>query len=413
MIHDLAVVLVAAGASRRMGFDKVWAELDGRPLLAWIADTASAAGAAELVVVVSAEHVQRAQALLPNATVVQGGARRRDSVAAGLAASTAPWLAIHDAARAFAPTHLFADGLVAARTTGAAVPVLPVKDTIKQVAEGRVVRTVPRAGLGSVQTPQVFRRDLLQHALVSTDQDVTDEAALLEAMGIPIATFPGHEHAFKVTTPIDMDLARVVIQRGAGAWGAASVTGAWGLSSHGEERTPSPTREGPGGGGRANTNHRVGLGTDVHALKESTPLWLGGVHIPHSRGLAGHSDGDAALHALVDALLGAAGRGDIGEWFPSSDERWRGAHSGDFVRHVWGSLAAEGWQVENADLTIVAAEPRLSAHRTAMRTAIATLLEVTEERVSVKATTTDGLGALGRAEGVMAQAVVLLSRQQP
>jgi 2-C-methyl-D-erythritol 2,4-cyclodiphosphate synthase len=155
---------------------------------------------------------------------------------------------------------------------------------------------------------------------------------------------------------------------------------------------------------------RVGCGLDVHAFEHGVPLWLGGVHIPHYRGLAGHSDGDAAVHALIDALLGAAARGDIGEWFPPSDERWRGAKSTDLLGHVWSVLQADGWQLENADVTIVAAEPRLAGYRARMRRALAAALGCEVDAISLKATTSDGVGALGRAEGVLAMASVLLSR---
>ena len=155
---------------------------------------------------------------------------------------------------------------------------------------------------------------------------------------------------------------------------------------------------------------RVGTGLDVHAFAEGVPLWLGGVHIPHARGLAGHSDGDAAVHAVIDALLGAAGRGDTGEWFPSTNDQWRGARSTDLLQHAWSALAAAGWRLENVDLTIVASEPRLAPHRLAMRQALAAALGCPLEAVAVKATTTDGLGALGRAEGVLAFAAALLSR---
>ena len=155
---------------------------------------------------------------------------------------------------------------------------------------------------------------------------------------------------------------------------------------------------------------RVGSGLDVHAFADGIPLWLGGIAIPHGRGLAGHSDGDAAVHALIDALLGAAGRGDIGEWFPSSDERWRDARSTAMLRHVWSELAADDWRLENADLTLVASEPRLAPYRYQMRLALADTLGCSVGQVSLKATTTDGLGALGRAEGILAMATVLLWR---
>jgi 2-C-methyl-D-erythritol 2,4-cyclodiphosphate synthase len=155
---------------------------------------------------------------------------------------------------------------------------------------------------------------------------------------------------------------------------------------------------------------RVGTGVDMHAFAEGVPLWLGGIHIPHRRGLAGHSDGDAATHALIDALLGASARGDIGEWFPSTDERWRGIRSLEMLRQVWSALNADGWHLENADLTVVAAEPRLSAYRYQMRQSLAEGLGCDITLISLKATTTDGLGALGRAEGVLAMAAVLLWR---
>jgi 2-C-methyl-D-erythritol 2,4-cyclodiphosphate synthase len=154
---------------------------------------------------------------------------------------------------------------------------------------------------------------------------------------------------------------------------------------------------------------RVGSGLDVHAFAPGIPLWLGGIHIPHPRGLAGHSDGDAVVHALIDALLGAAGRGDIGDWFPSTDERWRGVRSTELLRHVWQDLSGQDWWLENADLTVVASEPRLAPFRQSMRLALADALSCPVGKISVKATTTDGLGALGRAEGVMASATVLLS----
>jgi 2-C-methyl-D-erythritol 4-phosphate cytidylyltransferase len=208
---QFALVLVAAGASTRMGFAKLWADLDGRPLIAHAIDAARAADASELILVVAEDRLAAAKVLAPTACVVKGGARRRDSVAAGLAASTAPWLAIHDAARALAPPELFQRGLDAARATGAAVPVLPLKDTIKRIADSRVVGTPSRAEHVVVQTPQIFRRDLLERALALFDDDVTDEASLVEQLGVSVAAFAGDERAFKVTTPLDFALARTLV----------------------------------------------------------------------------------------------------------------------------------------------------------------------------------------------------------
>jgi len=157
---------------------------------------------------------------------------------------------------------------------------------------------------------------------------------------------------------------------------------------------------------------RVGSGLDVHAFADGVPLWLGGVVVPHPRGLAGHSDGDVAIHALIDALLGAAGRGDIGEWFPSSDARWRGVASAVLLRHVWTDLYAADWRLGNVDLTIVASEPRLAPYRYQMREALAHTLACSVSQVSLKATTTDGLGPFGQGEGILAMATALLWRAQ-
>jgi len=208
---DFAIVLVAAGSSTRMGFSKLWADVCGQPLLARALAAASAAEPGELVVVVSNDRLEQTRALSPVARVVEGGVRRRDSVAAGLSATSAEWLAIHDAARALAPPDLFRRGLDAARATGAAVPGVPLKDTIKRVADARVIATPDRAEHVAIQTPQVFRRDLLERALALTNEDVTDEAALVEQLGVQVAVFAGDERAFKVTTPIDLALVRALL----------------------------------------------------------------------------------------------------------------------------------------------------------------------------------------------------------
>jgi 2-C-methyl-D-erythritol 4-phosphate cytidylyltransferase len=208
---ECAIILVAGGASTRMGFPKLWTDVVDRPLIAHAIDSARAAAPLELVLVVAEDRLAHARALAPDVRVVPGGVRRRDSVTAGLGACTCEWLAIHDAARALAPPELFARGLAAASATGAAIPALPLKDTIKRVADSRVVETPARAEHVAVQTPQVFRRDLLVRALALTDDDVTDEAALIERLGVSVATFEGDERAFKVTTPLDFALARTLL----------------------------------------------------------------------------------------------------------------------------------------------------------------------------------------------------------
>jgi 2-C-methyl-D-erythritol 4-phosphate cytidylyltransferase len=195
-----------------MGFPKLWAPVGGTPLVARALAAAEAAQPGELVLVVGQERLDEAQAFAsPHVKVVPGGARRRDSVTAGLSVTSATWVAIHDAARALVPTDMFERGLIAAQATGAAIPGLPLKDTIKRVSDSRVVGTPPRAEHVAVQTPQVFRRDLLERALGLTDEDVTDEAALLERLGVAVAVFQGDERAFKVTTPLDFALVRALL----------------------------------------------------------------------------------------------------------------------------------------------------------------------------------------------------------
>ncbi len=211
---DFAIVLVAAGASTRMGFPKLWAEVHGQPLIAHALAAAQAANPSEMVLVVAYDRVAQSRELAPAARVVCGGARRRDSVAAGLAACTCEWLAIHDAARALAPPGLFHRGLDAARATGAAIPAVPLKDTIKRVADARVIDTPLRSAHVAVQTPQIFHRDVLSRALALSDDDVTDEAALAEQLGVHVAVFEGDELAFKVTTPLDLALVRTLLTHG-------------------------------------------------------------------------------------------------------------------------------------------------------------------------------------------------------
>lgn len=210
---DTAIVLVAAGSSNRMGFDKMWTDVEGRPLVRHAVDVAVGLSPAQIVLVVAEGRLAAARQLVSGICIVAGGTRRRDSVARGLEASRCAWVAVHDAARTLVPPHLFLDGLRAARATGAALPVLPVKDTVKRVAAGRVQETLRRSDLVVVQTPQVFRRDVLERALALSDEDITDEATLVERLGVPIATFGGDERNFKLTTPFDLELVRWLLRR--------------------------------------------------------------------------------------------------------------------------------------------------------------------------------------------------------
>lgn len=374
-----SAVIVAAGASTRAGpgAPKPWRSLGGRSILSWSIDALASAGASEIVVVAAAERVAEAAKLLagtPNAQAVPGGATRALSVQAGLAALKAeadtPVL-IHDAARPFvARAHI--EPLLAALTSAdGAVPALPVADTLKRGA-GAIEATVSREGLWRAQTPQAFRLAALRDAYAAwpADAEPTDDAAVVERAGGRVLMTPGDPILMKLTYPEDFAMA---------------------------ERLAATSRI-----------TRIGQGVDAHRWGPGDAVWLCGVKIDHDHTLIGHSDADAGLHALTDAILGAIGEGDIGEHFPPSDPQWKGAASDRFLIHAVELVAARGGRILNADVTLICERPKIRPHRDAMRQRLADLLNLPLDRVSVKATTTEGMGFTGREEGLLAQAVVLV-----
>jgi 2-C-methyl-D-erythritol 4-phosphate cytidylyltransferase/2-C-methyl-D-erythritol 2,4-cyclodiphosphate synthase len=391
-MSELVAVLVAAGRGERMGGDKLWIDLWGRPVWRWSLDRLLAEPmVARVAVVVPAEALARFRAMLPpnemdRCLLVAGGDRRPDSVLAGLRAlaeaGTSPEavVLVHDAARPAASASLVAAVIEAARESGASVPVLPVADTLKRVSGGIVEATVDRDGLGAAQTPQAGPLGTLIAALEAAavrGDAPTDEAAALAAAGITVQAVPGEPANRKLTDPADLPILRATLR--AQALAGVEVTAA-GL--------------------------RAGLGFDAHRLEAGLPLRLGGLAFPdEQRGLVGHSDGDAALHAIIDALLGAAHLGDIGGLFPPGDEAWRGADSGDLLREAVQRVAAAGARAQGADLAIVAARPAIGPVRATMEARIADLLGIAAGQVSVKGTTSDGLG-FGGEEGIAAYAIV-------
>ena len=374
---SFSAVVVAAGEGLRAGpgEPKAWRALGGRPLIRWSVEGLLAAGAREVVVVVAHDRLGQVDDALVGLTgwnAVTGGKTRADSVQAGLAALTCgrnqPVL-VHDAARPFV-TRAHVDRLLAALdVTDGAVPALPVPDTLKR-GDGLVDETVSREGLWRAQTPQAFRFGKLKSAYRRwpAHEEPTDDAAVMERAGGSVAMTPGDPMLMKLTWPEDFLLAEQL---------AASrrVT-------------------------------RTGFGIDAHRFGPGTVVWLGGIRIEHDLGLVGHSDADAGLHALTDAVLGAIAAGDIGDHFPPSDPRWKGASSDQFLLHAVSLVRGRGGRILNADLTLVCERPKIGPHRTAMRQRIAELLGLPLDRVSVKATTTEGMGFTGREEGLMAQAVV-------
>ena len=369
----VAIVVVAAGSSSRFGTDKLAVRLGGRSVLERaVASVRAAFPAAPVVLVVRPDDVEEESVRWRAAgvRVVAGGPRRQDSVRLGCEALDLPGstvVLIHDGARPFVPVADVCAVAAAGAATGAALLVAPVVDTIKRVSRDCVAATIPRADLARALTPQAFRVEVLRDAWAEARAgEWTDEAALVEVAGGRVAAVAGDPRNIKVTRPTDIDA----------------------LRAHFPRRT------------------RIGQGVDVHPFAAGRPLWLCGIEIPADVGLVGHSDADAPLHAVTDALLGAVGAGDIGEHFPPSDERWRGAASDVFVRHAVSLAAAAGATVTHCDVTILAEAPRISPHRHAMRARLAELLGVEVADVSVKATTCEGLGFVGRREGLAAMAVV-------
>ncbi len=373
-----SAVIAAAGSGSRAGgaIAKQWRELGGRPVLRWSVEGLAAAGAERLIVVTAAGDEERTRQTLAGfdqVEVVRGGEARADSVRAGLRAlapSAPEAVLVHDAARPFvAPRHV---GPLLRRLQDAdgAVPVLAVADTLKrEAADGRLA-TVSRDGLMRVQTPQAFCFDRLLQGYEgwSGAEPPTDDAAAVEQAGGRVVSAPGDPLLMKLTYPEDFDLAERLV-------GQARII-------------------------------RVGQGLDAHRFGPGSSVWLCGVEVPHEHGLVGHSDADVGLHALTDALLGAVGQADIGEHFPPSDPRWKGADSAQFVSHAVQLVGRAGGRVINADITLVCEAPRVRPHRDAMRARVAELLELSVDRISVKATTTEGMGFTGRREGVMGQAIV-------
>ncbi|MCL4672179.1 MAG: bifunctional 2-C-methyl-D-erythritol 4-phosphate cytidylyltransferase/2-C-methyl-D-erythritol 2,4-cyclodiphosphate synthase [Sphingomonadaceae bacterium] len=374
---SFAAVVVAAGSGLRAGqpLPKQFAQWRGKPVLRHSVEALLAAGADPVIVAIPPggdELAQQALAGLDGVELVTGGATRQDSVRLALlalAARAPERVLIHDAARPVLPKDVIARLLDALAHQDGAIPVLPVVDSLAIDEAGLMAGSAPRETLRRVQTPQAFRfgQILGAHQRWQGPADAGDDAQVLRAAGLDVALVDGDERLKKLTFAEDFMVAAPAM--------------------------------------------RVGTGFDVHRLVAGEELWLGGIRIEHEKGLAGHSDADVALHALVDALLGALGAGDIGSHFPPSDPQWRGAASGRFVEHAAALVTDAGYAIGNVDLTLICEAPRIGPHREAMRARIAELLATSVDRISVKATTTERLGFTGRGEGIAAQAVATLFKE--
>ena len=385
---NVTAIIAAAGRGHRLGASvpKQFLRLGDRTILQWSVDAFAASGLVQQLVVVmpAAGDVADDHVLTPPAhvsmSIVVGGPRRQDSVANGVAAvdPAADVIVIHDGARPFVTPELIARTVDAAASSGAAIAALAATETVKRT-DGRsgdlvVSETIARDHLVLVQTPQAFRREILLEALSRGrgGAAVTDEAMLVEQAGYPVRVVEGDRANVKITTPEDLAFAR----RLAGA--AYDVA------------------------------FRTGIGYDIHRTCEGRPLRLGGIDIPWHHGLLGHSDADVLCHAITDAVLGAAGAGDIGRHFPDTDPAWKDASSLDLLNRAMAIVRDRGFAVEHVDAVVIAEQPKIGPYADRMRGALAAALGVDIARVSVKGTTHEGLGAVGREEAMAAQAVATL-----
>jgi 2-C-methyl-D-erythritol 4-phosphate cytidylyltransferase/2-C-methyl-D-erythritol 2,4-cyclodiphosphate synthase len=369
----VTALIVAAGRGERLGGDmpKQFLPIAGKPVLRWAVEALIHHPAIRAVrVVIGKGQEDQAAASLKGFDVgnlIEGGAERADSVRAGLGAIDGDAVLVHDAARPFCPPQMVDRLLAPLEFFEGAAPVLPVGDTLARVGE-QLDALVDRVGLARVQTPQAFRLDALRSAYDRwTGSPPTDETTAVRAAGMRVAAVEGDPTLEKITTAADF--------RRAEQWLAGRLI------------------------------PRTGMGFDVHAFAGEGPVMLGGIAVPHHRGLAGHSDADVVLHAITDAILGAGGLGDIGEHFPPSDPQWKGTSSDRFLAYAVELLRAQGAILDHVDCTIIAEEPKVGPYRAAMRARIAEIAGLGLDQVSVKATTTEGLGFTGRREGIAAQAV--------
>jgi 2-C-methyl-D-erythritol 4-phosphate cytidylyltransferase/2-C-methyl-D-erythritol 2,4-cyclodiphosphate synthase len=396
--HRFAAILVAAGRSRRMGSDKLWTDFWGRPTWRWSLDVLLASpGLERIALAVAPDAIDEFQAALPTAAadrvlVVAGGEARADSVIAGLWALTGvgygddTLVLVHDAARPAVTVELVeAVATAAGEGEWAVVPVVPVVDSLKRIRNGRVVAPVEREEVAAAQTPQAATLGDLRASIEEAHawgRPITDDAGALAAAGVSVHTIDGDPANRKLTEPGDVTTMRALLAARA---------------------TPIDVRSGEAAG-------RATIGFDAHRLVEGRPMRLGGLDWPDEpRGPVGHSDGDAVLHALIDALLAAAGLGDVGTHFPPGEEAWEGADSADLLARAVARAAEAGWRASFADVAVATASPVIAPRREEVAARIAGLLGIGPEAVSVKGTTSDGLGFAGE-EGLAAWAVVGVER---
>lgn len=392
----LGVVVVAAGRSSRMeGIDKQVAILGGQSVISHSLRVFEDFDEVESVVLVmSSENFEagneavKVGGFTKVTAVVAGGARRQDSVKigldllSGLEGGAPDFVAVHDGARPFVDQAMVERGLRVAMKMGAGIAAVPVKDTIKMAPHRVVTSTPDRSGMWAIQTPQIFRFDVLKTAYEMTNEDVTDDASLVESVGGLVAIYTGSNDNIKITTPEDLELATLILGR----------------------RQVGPMIQ----SGAAAKCSRFGIGFDGHGFKEKGPLRLGGVDVEFDQHLDGHSDGDVLFHSIASAILGAAGLGDLGGRFPSSDERYGDFNSAEFIAESARLALEAGWLVSHVDATIIAQKPRLASVVPRIVANIGVISGMESSSINVKVTSTDHVGAIGAGKGIAAQTIATL-----
>jgi len=394
-VNRLGVIVVAAGRSSRMGgVDKQLLRLGGIPVILHSLRAFESFSSTSSIVLVMSEdnfaagiNVVEESGLSKIVDVVVGGERRQDSVKIGLDVLASnvneipEFVAVHDGARPFVDHELIERGMSTARAIGAGIAAVPVKDTIKVAPHKIITDTLDRSELWAIQTPQIFRYDVLSTAHDVVRNDVTDDASMVESSGGIVATFSGSDENIKITTPEDLHLASLIL----------------------EQRLGQPNRSGSGPPGSI-----FGIGFDGHRLVVGGPLRLGGIDIEFDYHLDGHSDGDVLLHSIASAILGAANLGDLGGQFPSSEERYINFDSSKFIVESARKALLDGWLVEHVDATIIAQRPKLAAEALSMAARIGEIDGLENSTINIKITSTDSVGSIGDGEGIAAQAIATL-----
>ncbi|MBA31563.1 MAG: 2-C-methyl-D-erythritol 2,4-cyclodiphosphate synthase [Chloroflexi bacterium] len=390
----LDVIILSAGKSSRMnGIDKQLYKISNKNVITYsielfnqIEETRS------ITVMLSEDNINQVKNIIKNLELNKdiytliGGSRRQDTVKLALKNLSSIYsnleiIGVHDGARPFATKKIITNGIKSVHVTGASIPVIPISDTVKKISNNLVSKTYDRKKLGSVQTPQFFKFDVLNTSYELLDSEITDDASAVELSGGLVSTFPGSSENIKITNPIDLQLANSILEK-KGQFIYNNIS----------------------------NQIRYGIGFDCHKLIEGGPLRLGGIDIPFEKKLAGHSDGDVLLHSIASSILGAAELGDLGGNFPSNDEKFKNLHSEYFINESIRLLNEKGWKIIYIDSTIIAEKPRLGSSVELIIDSLSKISSLRNIKINLKITSTDSVGLIGKSEGIAAQSIATISK---